>query len=175
MHSIYGKFKRNFEFEMKNRKETTNRRDITPLSNTKLILYEYDVENVWEQLEEIDAVLREISLSEGLDDKDPPMLDNIPVDIPPEKSTPVMDNLLEVPQKRLVKSKKKVLVSLPYNLTTSSVAHSIQTAALIHLQDNRASNKVCSYCKSTEVLQTNQLYEISHWRKTTMKELNQVY
>jgi hypothetical protein len=157
---------------MKKRKESIGKSGM-PLSNTKLILYEYDAENVWEQLEDIDAVLREIDLSGDADDGDDQVSDKIPPEPSVEKLIPVVDLSLEFQQKRLVKSKKKVLISLPYNLTTGSIAHSVQTAALIHLQENRGSDKFCSYCKSTEVLQTNQLCEISHWRKTMMKELKQ--
>jgi hypothetical protein len=161
------------EFLPHPQKKVQKQRDHSYLSNTKFLLYDYDVEATFDKFEMIDSVLREIQCTSFDEEKNE--LSESPQVIVKEgpkehaDSTPVI-----LPEK--VSKKREFIISLPYNISPASISQTIRTAASVHIQEQK-SNKdkdaknVCHHCHSKEVLQQDQLYQNACWRKALEKRL----
>jgi hypothetical protein len=160
------------EFLPHPQKKVQKQRDHSYLSNTKFLLYDYDVEATFDKFEMIDAVLREIQCT-SVDEEKNEILETPQVVIKEEPkehaSTPVI-----LPEK--VSKKREFIISLPYNISPASISQTIRTAASVHIQEQRANKdkdakNVCHFCHSKEVLQQDQLYQNACWRKALEKKL----
>lgn len=139
--------------------------NIPYLSNVKFILYDYDVEGVWNQFHLIDSVLRDIEhdiLSEEESEEIPVVQETVKKIEKEEES----ENIKSLPPK-----KRPLLLSIPYKVSPATVTQNIRTTVGLYVQQRMDSNPVCAHCNSKEVIQQDQLAQLSNWRKAVMSKI----
>lgn len=136
------------------------------LGNVKFIFHEYDVEGIQNKFDFIDTVLRDIAKQQIEEE-------NEEVTQVEKKESPTQEKeVTEIQVQPKIKTpKQNFIISIPYKVSPATVSQTIRTATSTYVQDNLQSNNLCSHCHSKEVIQQDQLAQLSHWRKTVMENV----
>ena len=136
------------------------------LSNVKFIFYQYDIEGIQDQLELIDTVLRDIEYEKPEEEPHVPSCNVVQPVVPEKVDSEEKEHTLPIAPKR------DFILSVPYKVSPAVVSQTIRTAAAIYCQQHQDENRKCSHCDSVEVIQRDQLGQLSEWRKRTMQKIS---